>query len=69
MSVCECVCVCVQRQCRHFKSGQATANKGSLVHVGWGLYNRQCAAVKLLVESLSMQLYKNKYNSELFKHL
>ena len=32
---------------RHFKSGQATANKRSLVHVdgggGGGGYNRQCA--------------------------
>ena len=36
-----------QRRRRHFKSGQAIANKRSLVHVeGGGVYNRQCAAVK-----------------------
>ena len=32
MCVCVCVCVC-QRRRRHFKSGQATATKRSLMHV------------------------------------
>ena len=34
-----------QRQHRHFKSGQATANKSACARVG-GVYSRQCAAVK-----------------------
>ena len=37
----------MQRRRRHLKSGQATANKRSLVHVHeGGVHNSQCAAVK-----------------------
>ena len=45
----------IQRRRWHFKSGQATANERSLVHVhgegeGGSVHNRQCAAVKTTYE-------------------
>ena len=58
-----------QRRRRHFKSGQATANKRSLVHVHGGrVYNRQCAAVKatcgIKIQLYKKKLKKNKYNPD-----
>ena len=61
----------LQRRHQHFKSGQATANKRSLVHVHGG---RSITGNVQATCGIKMQLYKkhlnkNKYNSELSKNL
>ena len=58
-TACLMVYVVNQRRRRYFKSGQATANKRSVVHVhlGGGVYNRQCVGSKTTC-GIKMQQYK-----------